>query len=209
MYHPRALPSRIDYGVFNNTPSKVEFKAMKKLNFTCDCCRFKGTPTKQYPSSGLEFVSIKGQLKLLCIMCAQSQMLMRPVLLEGGVKKFNHGRLIYCPEIPQGKLISVVRDIFALGQYQNANPNNALRRYVEELKESFVESLISRCTNLPSLKISNNDLGGYASLYKYASPELIKNEKAVFGGIRYLPDDVVYGQLIKQWLQTSYTPLLK
>lgn len=126
-----------------------------------------------------------------------------------GVKEFNHGRLIYCPEIPQGKIICVVRDIFALGQYQKANPNNALRRYVEELRESFVESLLSRCTNLPSLKISNNDLGGYASLYKYASPELIKNEKAVFGGIRYLPDEIAYGQLIKQWLQTSYTPLLK
>ncbi|MGP4943207.1 hypothetical protein [Pseudoalteromonas nigrifaciens] len=208
MYFPRSLPSRTDFGVFNYTPTKVEFKAMKKLGFKCDCCGFIGQPTKAHPACGLEFLRVAGQIKLLCILCAQSQMLMRPVMLENGNKEYNHGRLIYCPEISQGKIIRVVRDIFAMAQYQKSNPNRPMRRYIEELRESFIESLLSRCTNIPALKVSNNDLVGYASLYKYASPELLKNEKKVFGSIRYLPDEVVYGQQIKQWLHTSYQPYL-
>ena len=209
MFFPRALQSRKTVGVFDYTPTKTEYKAMRVLNFTCQCCNFKCVPTKSNPSCGLEFISINGAMKMLCLMCAQSQMLMRPIGLSSGKREYNHGRLVYCPEVSQGKIISVIRDIYCLGQYQKSNPNRALRRYVEELRESYIESILSRCTNIPTLKITNNDLVGYASLYKYASPELLNSENEVFGSIRYIPDEVVYSHVIKQWLNTSYKHLLK
>lgn len=208
MYHPKALQSHIDAGVLNSTPTRAEYKAMLLLDFTCECCGFKGVPTKQVPSAGMEFIGVNEKLALLCIMCAQSQVLARPVVLENGMKELNHGRLVYCPEVSQGKIISVTRDIYALSIHQMNNPNRALRSYIEELRESYLEQVLSRCANIPALKINSNDLAGYASLYKYASPELLKKEGIVFGSVRYIPDELVFTHITKHWLNTSYKSIL-
>lgn len=208
MFFPRALYSHVAVAGLNCPPTKSEYKAMRLLDFTCQCCGFKAVPSKAVQSAGLEFLSVNGELKLLCIMCAQSQVLSRPILLENGKKEFNHGRLVYCPEVPQGKIISVVRDIYALSLYQKSNPNRVLRSYIEELRESYVEQLVGRCANVPSLKISSNDLVGFASLYKYAPPELLDSENNVFGSIRYIPDELVFSHVTNYWFSTSYKSIL-
>lgn len=177
---------------------------MRCLNFSCQCCRFVAKPNVTVPSAGLEFVEIHGKLFLLCLMCAQSQLLTRPVQSPSQEGELNHGRLVYCPWFSQGKIISVVRDIYALQHYQKGKNNRALRSYVDELRQGFIHRLINACKNLPTLKIANNDLVGYAHLYLYASPELLNNEMKVFGGVRYIPDEAQFSQAVLFWTGTSY-----
>lgn len=208
MFFPRALYSHTEVGKLNYLPTKSEYKAMKLLNFRCQCCGFCGVPRKEVPGAGLEFVDINKELKLLCLMCSQSQLLTRPILLENGSKELNHGRLVYCPEVTQGEIISITRDIQALTIYQKNNPNRALRVKIEVYRETYLETILKRCANIPTLKINNNDLGGYASLYKYAPPQLLKNENEVFGAVRYIPDDLVFSHVVKHWLNTSYQSII-
>lgn len=208
-FYPKAEKPHNTGGHLKATPTKNEYKGMRHLGFTCQCCGFKAIPSKEVPTAGMEFVSIQGKLTLLCLMCSQSQMLSRPIILENGKFEYNHGRLVYCPEVSQGKIIEKVRDIYALIQHQSANPNRKLLAYIEELKASYIDFLVKRCSNIPALKIENNDLGGYASMYKFAPPELIDNGQDVFGGVRYIPDDLVFSHIIRYWLETSYRPLTK
>lgn len=149
-------------------------------------------------------MEIHGKLFLLCLMCAQSQLLTRPVRSPFHSGELNHGRLVYCPILSQGKVVSIVRDIYALQIYQQGKGNRALRSYVDELRQGFFNRLVDSCRNLPALKITNNDLVGYAHLYKYASPDLISNEMAVFGGVRYIPDEAQFSQAVQFWLTTPF-----
>ena len=208
LFIPRALSSHTEVAALNYLPTQSEYKAMIMLDFTCQCCGFVGVSKKEVPSAGLEFVDINEKLTLLCIMCAQAQLLTRPVLSSQNSKQFNHGKLVYCPDIEQGKIISVVRDIYALSLYQRKNKNPQLKLYIDELRNSYIDVLTDRCSNIPLLKIKNNDLEGYAALYKFSPSSFLKHEKNIFGGIRYIPDDVVFSHVIKYWLNTSYHAVL-
>ncbi|RZD19627.1 hypothetical protein [Pseudoalteromonas sp. MEBiC 03485] len=206
-FYPKAEKSHSSAGLLTATPTRNEYKGMRILNFTCQCCGFRAVPSKEVPSGGMEFVTINGKLFLLCLMCAQSQMLSRPVTLKNGKLEYNHGCLVYCPEIPQGKIIEKVRDIYALAMHQSANPNRQLLAYIEELKQSYIDLLVKRVSNIPALKVESNYMGGYVSLYKFAPPELLEKGHKVFGGIRYIPNDLVFSHIIQYWLDTSYSSL--
>ena len=206
-FYPKAEKLHNSAALLTATPTRNEYKGMRALGFKCQCCGFKAVPTKEVPTAGMEFVTVNGKLYLLCLLCAQSQMLSRPVTLKNGKLEYNHGCLVYCPEVSQGKIIEKVRDIYALALHESKHPNRSLLAYIDELKQSYIDLLIKRVSNIPALKIENNYMGGYVSLYKFAPPELLEKGNKVFGGIRYLPNDLVFSHIIQYWLDTSYISL--
>lgn len=203
MFIPRALESRSAVALLDSEISAKEFSAMRKLGFKCQCCGFICKPTHDVMSGGMEFVKVHDQWYLLCLMCAQSQHLTRPVLSEHNVECFNHGQLVFCPDIPQGKVINIVRDIYSLQLHLEKKRNRPLLEHSIRLRQDFIGSLIDSCNGLPKLKIERNDLIGYANLYRYAPSSLIANEEEVFGGVRYIPDEAHFSHIVSFWMSSK------
>ncbi len=208
MFIPRALTPHHKIASFDNKTTKSEFRAMKSLKFTCSCCGFIGLPTKSVPHANLEFVEVNGSLHLLCILCAQSQHLQRGVELGSGEVSLNHGVLVYCPELSQGEIISIARDLFLALLYKQQNIGFDKFGAINEQHNAFIKRLTENHSNIPSLNISEGHLAGYVSLYKFAPKSLIDREQEVFGSIRYLPSMKVYRTFLEHWLKTSYSSLI-
>lgn len=207
-YIPRTLTSRHRICSLRNVATKVEIGVMKKLRFTCDCCGFMTMQTKECLHGGMEFLKVKGEYKLLCFMCSQSQQLYRGVEHEGE-PKYDHGILVYCPSLTQGQVIANIRDIYALSLHHSYKSNKYLRERVRGLKSEFTTKLTENCPNIYDLNIKSNHIGGYAEILKYAPKELHDMDVSLFEGIRYIPDENLFAGVVKFWLDNTYSVYLK
>jgi hypothetical protein len=181
---------------------------MRKLKFTCQCCGFVAMQTKECLHGGLEFLEVKGEYYLLCFMCSQSQQLYRGVAHKGE-PKFDHGILVYCPSLTQGQIISAIRDIYAMSQHYRYKTNKYLRERVRSLKAEFTTKLTENCPNIYELNIKSNHIGGYAEILKYAPLEMHEKDVSLFAGIRYIPDENLFADIVKLWLDNTYSVYLK
>lgn len=207
-YIPRTLASRHAICSLSNQATKVELSVMKKLRFTCACCGFMAMQTKECLHGGLEFLVIKGEYYLLCYMCSQSQQLLRGVEHNGEAKQ-DHGILVYCPNLTQGQVTSISRDIYAMKQHCRYKTDKYLRERVRALKAEFSTKLTELCPNIYDLNIKSNHMGGYAEIYRYAPTQLIEQDEAAFAGIRYIPDEILFADIVKLWLDNTYSVYLE
>ncbi|MFT7006680.1 MAG: hypothetical protein ACJAXJ_001188 [Colwellia sp.] len=208
LFIPRTLSSRHDLCSLDNKATKVEIDLMKKLRFTCSCCGFTTMQTKACLHGGMEFLQIKGEYYLLCFMCSQSQQLYRGVE-HAGESNLDHGILVYCPTLTQGQVIATVRDIYAMSQHYRYKTNKYLRERVRGLKSSFTTKLTETCPNIYDLNIKSNHIGGFAEISKYSPKELHDKDEYVFAGIRYIPDENLFADIVKLWLDNTYSVYLK
>ena len=205
---PRTLTSRHSICSLGNKATKVELDIMRKLRFTCACCGFVTMQTKSCLHGGMEFLVIKGKHYLLCLMCSQSQQLCRGVEHKGEVN-FDHGILVYCPDLTQGQVIATVRDIYALSVHYRFKSNKYLRERVRSLKSSFTTKLMESCPNIYDLNIKSNHIGGFAEIYKYSPKELLDIDQEVFAGIRYIPNEGLFSNIVQLWHDNTYSVHLK
>jgi hypothetical protein len=208
LYIPRTLSSRHTVCSLSNKATSVELKLMKKLRFTCSCCGFMSMQTNECLHGGLEFLEIKGEYYLLCFMCSQSQQLFRGVV-HNGEPNLDHGILVYCPTLTQGQVTATVRDIYAMKQHYRFKSNKYLRERVRALKAEFMTKLTENCPNIYDLNIKSNHIGGYAEISKYAPKELHNQDEVIFAGIRYIPDENLFADIVKLWLDNTYSVYLK
>lgn len=208
LYIPRTLSSRHAICSLSNQATKVELSLMKKLRFTCACCGFMAMQTKECLHGGLEFLEIKGNFYLLCFMCSQSQQLLRG-MDHNGEAKHDHGILVYCPVLTQGQVISITRDIYALKQHPLYKTDKYLRERVRALKAEFSTRLTEQCPNIYDLNIRSNHIGGYAEIYKYAPEELLEKDVTAFSGVRYIPDENLFSQIVALWVNNTYSIYLE
>ena len=142
-FTPRALNSKNSVCSLSYQPTNAEYKGMEQLGFKCQCCSFVALRTADCLHGGMEFVKISGKYYLLCFMCAQSQLLTRPVRIDIGELKYNHGQLVYCPELTQGQIINNIRDIYVLSVYQRANKTSTLSEHIRGLRNDFYHKIIN------------------------------------------------------------------
>jgi hypothetical protein len=208
LYIPRTLTSRHPICSLRNKATKVEVGLMKKLSFTCACCGFMSMQTKECLHGGMEFLKIKGEYKLLCFMCSQSQQLYRGVD-HNGEPNLDHGILVYCPTLSQGQVTATIRDIYAMSLHYRYKNNKYLRERVRSLKAEFTNKLKENCPNIYDLNIKSNHIGGFAEISKYAPKELHDIDEVIFEGIRYIPDENLFAEIVKLWLDNTYSVYLK
>jgi hypothetical protein len=59
------------------------------------------------------------------------------------------------------------------------------------------------------LNIKSNHIGGFAEISKYSPKELHDKDEYVFAGIRYIPDENLFADIVKLWLDNTYSVYLK
>lgn len=192
MYSIKSLPFD-SYGIsekdsLNWVPSESEMMTLKSNGYKCACCGLESRPHRDFPSGYLELFQSNNVDQILCSMCMQSQHLGRSV--NG---KSNHGLIIYCPNLSQGRIIKLAQWAFIAKLRGNRFASSA-NKLIGMITKDLVEPVSYRIPGFNS-----GDVKEFSDIYEYMSPKLKEHSSSLLSDLRYWPNEVVFESQVKFW----------